>query len=581
VRITGSLVRRITRAAGLVVAAALALLPSSALAGPGDLDAAFGAGGRLTAQFGLGDHEQSSHALAMAVAPDGRIVVAGTATDPDLHPAFLVARFTPDGRADDTFGGGGHTLIQAGAAPIPYAQATAVGIAPDGGIVVAGNINDSPGHFAAGLVRLLPDGSLDTSFATEGVARVQLGGVASQVLALGIDASGRILVAGDTDDGNGRPALALARFLPGGTFDPSFGTGGLSVVQLGAGPDLFSAGTAIQVLPGGGVLVAGEASDARGNQQIALLRFTQAGFVDQSFAARGVARMQMGSGVNGLSTARALTLAPDGGILVAGEATGPGADEQLALLRFLPSGRLDTRFASRGRLRVQLGTGDAPLSTARSLAIASHGQILVSGEATDDIGDGTTLIARFSARGVLDRSFGTLGAARRQFGGAAPGHRFSAIRSSAVVAGSRLLVAGYATDPTEDDQVFLGRFLDGRRAVALVDATEVPLVDGRARIPLLCVGSPTERCRGRLALTMPTSTAPGSGRKGRKPLVVGTARFRLVASKTDVVNVSLTPRARKRFARKGHLDAQWRITSVDRAGNRSSLVVPLRIVSAG
>jgi uncharacterized delta-60 repeat protein len=568
------------RLVGVAITIACALLPTGATGAPGDPDAAFGAGGRLTAQFGLGDHEPSSHALAMAVAPDGRIVVAGTATDPDLHPAFLIARFTPDGRADDTFGGGGRTMIQAGAAPIPYAQATAVGIGPDGGIVAAGNVNDSPGHFAAGLVRLLPDGNLDTSFATEGVARTQLGGGSSQVLALDVDASGRILVAGDTDDSSGRPALALARFLPDGTFDPSFGTGGLSVVQLGAGPDRFSAGTALEVLPGGGVLVAGEASDARGNQQIALMRFTQAGAVDQSFAARGVARFQMGSGVNGLSTARALALAPDGGILVAGEATGPAADEQLALVRFLPSGRLDTRFASRGRVRVQLGSGDAPLSTARSLVTDSHGQILVSGEATDDIGDGTTLVARFSARGVLDRSFGVLGAARRQFGGAAPGHRFSAIRSSAVVSGSRLLVAGYATDPTENDQVFLGRLLEGRRAVALVDAAQVPLVNGRARIPLLCVGSPAERCRGRLALTMPTSTAPGSGRKGRKPLVVGTASFRLSASKRDVVNVSLTPRARRRFARKGHLDAQWRITSVDRAGNRSFLVVPFRIVSA-
>jgi uncharacterized delta-60 repeat protein len=556
------------------------MAPAGAPAAPGDLDAAFGTGGRVTRQFGLGGHEGSSHALAMAVAPDGRVVTAGTATDPDLHPAFLVTRFTPDGRTDDTFGDGGRLMVQAGALPTPYSQATAIGLAPDGAIIVAGNANDSPGHQAIGLMRVLPDGTLDSTFGTDGLVRIQLGSDASQALALAIDASGRIVVAGDADDANDRPALALARFLPDGSLDPAFGEAGRTLVQLGVGPDRFSAATAVSVLPGGGVVVAGEASDARGNQKIAALRFTPAGAVDRSFAGNGVATLQMGVGVNGFSTARALTVAPDGGILVAGEATGPALDEELALVRYLPSGRLDLRFGSRGRARVQLGLGDAPLSTARSIAIAPRGQILVSGEATDDVGDGTTLITRFSARGVLDRSFGTLGAARRQFGAGAPGHRFSAIRATAVVAGSRLLVAGYATDAAENDQLFLGRYLGGRRAVALVDAAEAPLVDGRVRIPLLCVGPPAERCRGRLAITIPTSTAPGSGRKGRKPLVVGSVRFRLVSAKSDVVRVLLTPRARKRFARKGRLDAQWRIVAVDRAGNRSSFAVPLRIVPA-
>jgi hypothetical protein len=60
---------------------------------------------------------------------------------------------------------------------------------------------------------------------------------------------------------------------------------------------------------------------------------------------------------------------------------------------------------------------------------------------------------------------------------------------------------------------------------------------------------------------------------------VGRSTFRLVSSKAHVVQVSLASRARRRFARKGHLDAQWRIVSVDRAGHRSSLVVPFRIGS--
>jgi uncharacterized delta-60 repeat protein len=311
---------------------------------------------------------------------------------------------------------------------------------------------------------------------------------------------------------------------------------------------------------------------------MAVLRFSQDGTIDPTFASRGVARLQMGSGSNGFSTVRALTVAPDGGILIAGEATAPGADEQLALARYLPNGQLDARFGSRGRVRVQLGTGDAPLSTARSLALAERGQILVTGEATNDEGEGLALVARFSSRGVLDRTFGTLGAARRQFGAGVPGHRFSAGRASAIVAGSRLLVAGYATDVKENDQVFLGRFVGGRRAVALVDTVEAGVVDGKARIPLACVGPPGELCKGRLALTVPRSTAPGSGRKGRVPVVVASLRFRLVTSKTRVVNPPLAPFARSRLHKKGRLEATWRVVSVDRAGNESSLVVGFTMV---
>jgi uncharacterized delta-60 repeat protein len=566
-----------------ILAGAAALVPCTAgiaEAAPGGLDTAFGGGGRVSWQYGVGGPEASSHALAMAVAPDGRVVVGGTATDPDLHPAFLAARFTPDGRPDDTFAGAGRIIVQAGAGGLPYSQATGIALAPDGGILLAGQANDAPGHPLVGLLRLLPDGTPDPDFGTGGVVRAQLGADASQAMAIDIDASGRILVAGDADDASGRPALALARFSPNGALDESFGSGGQAVVQVGDTAERFSAGTSLVVLPGGDVLVGGEASDSRGNQQMALLRFKQNGVLDTSFASRGVARLQMGTGVNGLSTIRALTLAPDGGILVAGEATGPAADEQLALVRYLPAGTLDTRFGTRGRVRVQLGVGDAPLSAARTLAIAPRGQILVGGEATDDAGDGLTLVARFSARGVLDRSFGTLGAARRQFGAGKAGHRFSAIRTSAVVDASRLLVAGYATDPTEDDQVFLGRYVGGRRAVALVDATRLPLVNGRIRVPLLCVGPPGERCRGRLAITVPTSTAPGSGRKGRVPIVVGRFRFRLVTSKAQPVEIQLAPLARRRFGKKGRLDAQWRVVSVDRAGNRSSLTVPLAVVPA-
>src|SRR5947209_18146229 len=174
-------------------------------AGPGDLDATFGTGGRVLTDFGGG-----AGARALALQADGRIVVAGRSRVA-VGDDFALARYNPNGSLDPSFGSGGRVLTDFGVDD----EASALALQSDGKIVVAG-FSDVVG-FGFALARYNPDGSLDPSFGSGG--RVLTGGVA---LARGLvlQADGRIVVAGVSAGFAGDSDFALARFNPDGSLDP-------------------------------------------------------------------------------------------------------------------------------------------------------------------------------------------------------------------------------------------------------------------------------------------------------------------------------------------------------------------------
>jgi uncharacterized delta-60 repeat protein len=167
-----------------------------------DLDHTFGplSDGKITINFGNDDK-----ANAVALRPDGRIVVAGSWTGGASD--FAVAQLTPDGKLDTTFGGGqqgansGKFNFSFGTGSPPFEHqefATGVALQPDGKIVMVGysdiNVNLGPNDFAIG--RVLPDGTgLDPTFGTGGKMTVDFGGE-DRANAVAIDPNGRIVVGG-------------------------------------------------------------------------------------------------------------------------------------------------------------------------------------------------------------------------------------------------------------------------------------------------------------------------------------------------------------------------------------------------
>ncbi len=154
----------------------------------GSLDTSFGTGGTVKVAAG------ESEAADLAVAADGSIVVAG-----GQH----VLRFTSAGALDPAFGGDGiveladHTL-------------SAVAVQPDGKILVTGSTSEK-----VSLSRLKADGTLDTSFATQGTAIVAVPGATAHAYDLVRQPDGRIVVAGRAFQSQGAHAdFMLMRFWP-------------------------------------------------------------------------------------------------------------------------------------------------------------------------------------------------------------------------------------------------------------------------------------------------------------------------------------------------------------------------------
>ena len=143
--------------------AVFALAAAPAGAAPGDLDPSFSNDGRVSTLTS----PDTFVARAVAVQPDGRIVVAGYSCDtgtcgPTGDSSFRLVRYTADGGLDTDFGMGGMVTTPIGAG---RSQAYDVLVRPDGKIVVGGVASmdlADPGSFA--LARYLPDGRLDTGF---------------------------------------------------------------------------------------------------------------------------------------------------------------------------------------------------------------------------------------------------------------------------------------------------------------------------------------------------------------------------------------------------------------------------------
>src|SRR5262245_34828403 len=145
----------------------------------------------------------------------------------------LEDRNLPGGGAlDSTFGSDGQVVAPLGH---PYAHADAVTTDLAGRVLVAGTIDGTNSDML--LARYLDDGSLDPSFAGDGIAVSPFGPIVDTGYALAVDGAGRILVAGGAHTGGGAEDFALARFLPDGSLDTSFGTGGFVTTDIGGAAD--------------------------------------------------------------------------------------------------------------------------------------------------------------------------------------------------------------------------------------------------------------------------------------------------------------------------------------------------------
>jgi uncharacterized delta-60 repeat protein len=220
----------------------------------GRLDRSFSGDGRVITRFS----SSQDFAFDVAVQTDGAILVAGTAGyDSGDFGEFALARYRPDGQLDPSFGTGGKVAHSfAGEQACGPAEAYAMGLGPDGRIVLAGWAGC--GHLYFAVARYLGTGALDPSFGADGRVATEFyrDGCSERVFDLAIQRDARIVVAGVAGCRRPSPGFALARFQPDGSLDRSFGHGGKVTKRLSSG-DCFAELEAVGVQANGRIVAAG------------------------------------------------------------------------------------------------------------------------------------------------------------------------------------------------------------------------------------------------------------------------------------------------------------------------------------
>jgi uncharacterized delta-60 repeat protein len=349
----------------------------------GSLDHSFSGDGKRLQSFDNGAN--SDRAEAVAVQRNGKIVVAGFSnqgpSDSDLRNEFAIARYNPDGGLDHSFSGDGKRLVTFGS---NTDQAFDVAVQPNGKIVIAGESIQGTSTFEFALARLHPGGSLDHSFSGDGK---RLTVFPSEVLAKGagargvaIQRDGRIVLAGLSLRGGASYNFAIARYTEDGNLDGSFSGDGKRLVELGDDDNADD----VVIQPNGRIVIAGNSEQGSEQDVFAIVRLRPGGGLDHSFSGDGKRLATFAAG-SGNDRARGVALQRDGKLVVVGGSDQAATGTDFAIARFKPGGGLDHSFSGDGK-RLQSFDNGANSDQAQTVAVQGNGRIVVAGSSGQPAG---------------------------------------------------------------------------------------------------------------------------------------------------------------------------------------------------
>ncbi|MGK0440331.1 MAG: putative delta-60 repeat protein [Pseudohongiellaceae bacterium] len=321
----------------------------------------------------------------MIVQDDGKILVAGLSFDGGAT-IYAVVRYNSDGSLDTSFDSDGMVTTNISS------LSASIGLQSDGKIVVAG-MNTATNQFA--VIRYDTDGSLDASFDGDGIANVTVGGY-DIGYSLAIQDDDKILVGG-YDGANG--SYGLVRLDTDGSLDATFDTDGIVSTDVTAAGDW---GQSLALQSDGKILLAGYFDDEAGDVDFTLVRYNTDGSLDTSFSGDGMLTTAVGSGED---KAYSVVVQSDDKIVVGGYSYN-GTDNDFAVVRYNSDGSLDTTFDTDGIATTDMsGNNDIGYR----LALQSDGKILLAGT-TNGGGDDEFSLVRYNTNGSQDTSFAVAGA---------------------------------------------------------------------------------------------------------------------------------------------------------------------------
>lgn len=331
----------------------------------GALDPSFGQQGKVYIPFLTGTNDD--RAVTMALQPDGYIVLGGYTWVTNNYD-FALVRLDPTGNPDTSFGTSGKVTTRI---TIRNDFLRKIALLSDGKIVGVGDSQKTGSKTQVTVVRYLSNGTLDTSFGSGGIMNSEPGTSSSYGYSLALQTDNKIVVSGFATNLN-RDFLVM-RFLTTGSLDPAFGTGGVVLSDFNVSADQAYA---VALQPDGKIIVGGTSIKSGQNHSL-LMRYHANGTLDTTFDVDGKVSILVSPTYDEIQD---IQIQPaDGKIVTAGFGFN-GPDYDFAVTRTLSNGGPDTGFGSNGKVLVPFGTG---LDQAFALALEGNGNIVAAGHSHD------------------------------------------------------------------------------------------------------------------------------------------------------------------------------------------------------
>jgi uncharacterized delta-60 repeat protein len=321
-----------------------------------------------------------------------------------ITSAMMVA-LAADGNLDTSFDDTG--IVNEGS---PFISHYSVVVQPDGKILAAGQSFASNFTIDYSVVRYNSNGSIDTSFATNGKLFADVDNRSDLLPTLVLQPDGKFVIVGISKNAQDRNMIALLRFNANGTPDSSFGTNGRAFSAFTTSGTRGDTPSDAVLQPDGKIVVSGSWNGTA----FCIARWNADGSLDTNFGTGG--NLCTITSPAGTGATHSIALQNDGKIVVSGGFTTSFTDPfDFIVFRFNQNGSLDTSFDGDGYARTDLNGGN---DNALSVIAKPDGKILAIGSAravnAPDTGFG---LVQYNSDGSLDANFGTAGKSLTTFAG--------------------------------------------------------------------------------------------------------------------------------------------------------------------
>jgi uncharacterized delta-60 repeat protein len=360
----------------------------------GSFDSTFGVDGGLV--FSIADKDDFGRTLA--VLNDDKIVTAGWYNLIDNLPINRHIYFTkhlPNGDLDTTFGSNGIVNLTIGSEGSSISE---IEVQSDGKIVGFGNANGN-----AILLRLNIDGTLDSSFGSNGVTNMT-SGASFEILD-----NGKFIVSGGVSDGF-NVFFSISRYFEDGTLDTSFGDNGTVVADIS--PERFDLNASIEIQEDGKMVLVGTTYTNATERKAIIARYLTDGTLDLTFGGTGFITTSVGI-TPGYGIFSDVAIQEDGKIIAAGlaeqEVGGGLFDTQSLLVRYNQDGTLDENFGTDGIILTDTATNGNSLIN--SIIVQPDNYIVAIGSSAEPPPSFQSYVTcmKYNSSGILESNFGNNG----------------------------------------------------------------------------------------------------------------------------------------------------------------------------